>query len=220
MIKSVIYEIINLFNLKNNIKPYLYIGSQQKYTESYLGSSKHLKKDILIIGKKFFIKKILFEFVSITNVELRLIESNIQKELKCAESDIYYNRTNFSLKGYIETEEEKLIRKQKLIENRKKWFEKLTDEEKEEVNIKLSLNIINFNKSNKGKTYKEIYGAEKGAEKLNKCLGGNNGMSKKVIEIETKKIFNSITEIKKYLGIKKHRTIVKMCEKGEKIKFI
>ena len=60
MNKSVIYEIINLYNLKNGIKPYLYIGSQQKYTEKYLQNNTELdlRSTVPIHDKKntFFLR--------------------------------------------------------------------------------------------------------------------------------------------------------------------
>lgn len=219
--KSVIYETKNLYNEKHGILPYLYIGSQQSYTINYLGSSKTLLEDIKKIGVDFFEKKILCEFnTEIDNKLLRKIESNIQKSLDVANNPIYYNRTNSSHKGYIETDEEKNKRMSKTLEGRKKWWDNLTEEEKNEFNKKCSERITNYSKKLKGKTYEEIYGEEFSKIKRSKISGEKNGLSKKVIEISTNKIFGSIKEIKEYLGIKKNQTIVKMCLKGDKIKFL
>lgn len=136
---QVIYEVTNLYNQKNNILPFKYIGSQQKNTDSYLGSSKKLLKDIKILGKENFKKKILIkfpDFLNLTNCKLREIESLILKSLKCAETEIYYNKTNTSHKGYSETEEEKKIRMNKTHSAWKVWYNEKGGKEQIKNNAK------------------------------------------------------------------------------------
>ena len=57
-----------------------------------------------------------------TNVDLRQKEAELLISLDCAKDPTYYNRTNTSIKGYIETEEEKNVRIGKLRANWEKWY--------------------------------------------------------------------------------------------------
>lgn len=221
MKKAVIYETRNLYNEMNGIYPFLYIGSQQNYTEQYLGSSKQLLVDIKNIGKEFFEKKIICEFSNdIDNKFLRKLESDIQKYLDVANDVRYYNRTNSSHKGYVETMNERVIRMNKTKNGRKEWLNSLTKEEKNNYYKKTSGGITSFAKKIKGKSYDEIFGVEKANKKRKSISGKNNGLSKQVILVSTNQIFDSIKEIKEFLGIKKNETIVKMCKIGDKIKFL
>ena len=185
-----IYLTTNLYNKENNILPYLYIGSDQKDNPKYFGSSKKLKEDIKILGKENFKKEIIFYINDIINVELREKEKQILTEMKCAENNIYYNRTNSSHKGYIETEEEKKIRMDKCREGFKKWIKNTPKEER----ININNNVTNLKKKSWLEWCKEKYTEEEYNIKLinhkKNRTGENNGMSKytdiqksKVIEL-------------------------------------
>jgi hypothetical protein len=217
---SIIYETINLYNKENNILPYLYIGSDQYNDPKYLGSSKDLIKDIKKIGKEHFEKRILCEFnYEIDNVTLRKIESNIQKSIDVANDPKYYNKTNSSHKGYVETEEQRKERMKKTHDGYRKWWDSLDDEKKQERIKKLKLQSKNNNHI-KGKTYEEIYGEEVGKNKREKKKGKNNGMSKSIIDVQTGQVFESMVEAMKHYGIKKHSTLKNRCNKGNVMKFI
>jgi hypothetical protein len=129
---AIIYETINLYNKNNNILPYKYLGSDQHNKKEYLGSNKKLIDDIKKLGKENFEKKILCEFKEdISNVLLRKLESQIQKFINVADDPEYYNKTNSSLKGYNETEEERKIRMSKARDGRERWWNSLPEDEKE-----------------------------------------------------------------------------------------
>ena len=72
----------------------------------------------------------------------------------------------------------------------------------------------------KGKTYEEIYGEEKGKQKRLKFCGGNNGRSKKILDLKTSKIFDTMKEALEFYGLKKYETLRKKCEKGIELKFL
>lgn len=218
---SIIYETINLYNKENNINPYRYIGSDQNNNPNYYGTSKRLIYDIKKLGKENFEKKILCEFkYDIPNIILRKFESIIQKNLDCAKDETYYNKTNSSWRGYVETENEKKIRMEKTQFKRRKWWEELSEEERKKLNDKSSNHLISWNNSTKGKTYDEIYGEEKGKEKRAKHLGSNNGMSKKILDVKTGKIFDTMKEAMDFHHIKKYETMRKKCSKGVELKFL
>lgn len=218
---SIIYETINLHNKENGINPYRYIGSDQNNNPNYYGTSKKLKDDVIKLGKENFKKNILCEFkYEIPNNLLRKIEGLIQKNFNCAKDETYYNKTNSSWGGYNETDDEKKTRIQKTHLGRKKWWEGLSDEEREKHNNESSKHFIEWNNFMKGKTYEEIYGEEKGKEKRLKKSGSNNGRSKKILDIKTGKIFNTIKEAMDFYQVKKYETIRKKCKKGIDLKFI
>jgi hypothetical protein len=189
---QVIYETINHWNRENGINPWRYIGSDEHNKPTYLGSSKLLLEDIKILGNVFFEKKIILSFpnVKLTNRELRNIESDIQKTKMCAEDITYYNRTNSSHKGYIETDEEKMIRMKKCHNGYLKWLESLTPDDKKEFRKKQGCDERNMKM--KGKTYEEIYGVEK-TKKIkqtikDKISGSKNPRSKYDIFPEEKRM--------------------------------
>ena len=216
---SIIYETINNHNRENNILPYKYIGSDQYNNPNYLGSSKNLLKDIKEIGKEHFEKRIICQFSEdIPNVLLRKIESQIQKFIDVANNPEYYNRTNSSHTGYVETEEEKRNRMAKTQKAYRIWWDNLSEEEK--FNHKLKTSHKGSDNGMKGKTFEEIYGEELGKEKRLKHSGKNNGMSRKVIDIQTGQIFDTMVEAMNYYGIKKHSTLKSRCIKQKGIKFI
>lgn len=218
---SIIYETINLHNKENGINPYRYVGSDQNNNPNYYGTSKKLKDDIIKLGKENFKKNILCEFkYEIPNNLLRKIEGLIQKNFNCAKDETYYNKTNSSWGGYNETDDEKKTRIQKTHLGRKKWWEGLSDEERKKHNNESSKHFIEWNNFMKGKTYEEIYGEEKGKEKRLKKSGSNNGRSKKILDIKTGKIFNTIKEAMDFYQVKKYETIRKKCKKGIDLKFI
>jgi len=212
---AIIYETINVYNKENNILPYKYLGSDQHNKPEYLGSSKSLLKDIKKLGKQFFIKVTICEFKEdMSNILLRKIESQIQRHLDVANNPEYYNKTNNSHKGYIETDEEKRARMAKTHMGYKIWWESLTDIEKQNHRLKCT------NKSTKGKTYEEIYGKEKALLKKQKHCGKNNGRSKQILDIKTGRIFETILEAMNFYGIKGYSTIHRRCVKEKGIKFI
>lgn len=218
---SIIYETINLYNKEKNVLPYLYIGSDQYNDPKYLGSSRDLLKDIKKIGKEHFEKRILCEFnYEIDNVTLRKIESNIQKSIDVANDPKYYNKTNTSHKGYVETEEQRKERMKKTHIGYKIWLDGLSDDERKIYKDKSSKNITQWNNSIKGKSYEEIYGEEKGKERRLKKMGSNNVMSKQVLDIKTGKIFETMKIALDYYNIKKYETLRKKCEKGIVMKFL
>ena len=94
-----VYEIINLYNLKNNIKPYRYIGSDQNDNPTYFGSSTDLKKDIDNIGIENFEKNIIAFFESIENKDLRKKEAQILKENNVKNSKDFYNKSELYAPG-------------------------------------------------------------------------------------------------------------------------
>jgi len=158
---QIIYETINHWNRENGINPWRYIGSDQHNKENYFGSNKKLKEDIKILGKEFFEKKIVLYFheeSSLTNIDLRNIEIEIQKNKNCVQDPTYYNRTNSSHKGYIETEEEKLERMSKCRDGHKKWLENLT--EKERLEIGKYIRNLSLNKRTAYVIWLEKYGKE------------------------------------------------------------
>lgn len=174
-----VYLTINEEHLKKKIKPYFYIGSDQKDRNSYLGSSKRLKEDIKLIGKSNFRKIVILHYDKIDNVSLRSIESNLQTQLNCAGSSLFYNKTNTSHKGFIESEEEKAIRMKKCHDGYIEWWNSLTKEEKDKQIKKTGLKKANKVSSElrKGKKYSEYYGKEK-SELIRKKISKNNGMRK------------------------------------------
>lgn len=215
---AIIYETINLFNKKNNILPYKYLGSDQHNNLNYFGSSKELLNDIKKIGKENFQKNILCEFnYDIDNVTLRKLESDIQKSIDVAHNPEYYNKTNTSHKGYVETQEQRKLRMEKTQKGFKIWWDNLSDKDKEIHKMKSKLGADN---GLKGKTYEEIYGIETGKLKKEKHKGKNNGMSKKIIDIQTGKIFDTMKEAMSYYGIKKYITLKKKCIKEKEMKFL
>lgn len=218
---AIIYETINHYNKENNILPYRYIGSDQHNNSNYLGSSKSLLNDIKKIGKDHFEKRIICEFPhGIPNTLLRRIESQIQRFIDVAKDPEYYNKTNSSHKGYIETEEEKAARMAKTHMAYRVWRDNLSEEEKiAEKNRAISV-IRSYNGFKKGKTYEELYGPEKAEIKKQKHRGKNNGMSKQIIDMQTGKIFDSMMEAMKYYGIKKHSTLKSRCTKEKGMKFL
>jgi hypothetical protein len=218
--KSIIYKTINLHNKKLGINPYRYIGSDQHNKPNYYGSNKKLQDDIKKLGIDQFEKNILFEFENISNIDLRKIESDIQTKLDVAKDPSYYNKTNSSHKGYIESIDEKTSRINKTLLKRKIWWDNLTEEEKELHNKKSAENLISYNKSLKGKTYKEIYGDEKSLLYKDKLKGEKNGKSKKIQDIESGIIFGSMVLAMKYYGIKKHSTLVSKCLKSNICKIV
>jgi hypothetical protein len=216
---SIIYETINLFNQKNNILPYRYIGSDQHNNPNYFGSGKELLNDIKKIGKENFQKNVLCEFnYDIDNVTLRKLESNIQKSIDVARNPEYYNKTNTSHKGYVENLEQRKLRMEKTHRAYRIWWDNLSEEEK--LNHKLKTSNKGSDNGMKGKTFEEIYGKERGKEKRLQNSGKNNGMSKKVMDILTNKIFNTMIEAMEYYGIKKYETLRNRCIKENGIKFI
>lgn len=218
---AIIYETINLYNKENNILPYKYLGSDQHNKPEYLGSSKSLLKDVKNLGKQYFEKKVLCEFKEeIPNTLLRKIESQIQRFIDVANNPEYYNKTNSSHIGYVETDEEKSIRMSKTRAARKVWWDSISEEQKKIELKKSSDNLKKYNNSIKGKTYEEIYGIEKALIKKQKSSGKNNGMSKQILDINTGKVFDTIIEAMDYYGIKKYETIRKKCLKEIEMKFI
>lgn len=175
---QIIYETTNHLFKSWGITPYRYIGSDQHNKPNYFGSSKLLKNDINDFGKEFFEKKILYSFENVSNVELREFESKLLISLDCAKDKTYYNRTNTSHKGYIETEEEKIIRMKKTQDKFRIWFDTTPEAERKKYNVLKNYSLLNL----KGKTYEEIYGKEKSEEikeKIrDKTRGRNNGASK------------------------------------------
>jgi hypothetical protein len=216
---AIIYETTNLYNEKHGILPYKYIGSDQHNKLNYFGSSKSLIKDIKVLGKENFSKRIIYEFDEIENIKLRELESNLQKELDVASNPIYYNRTNSSHKGYVETEEEKNARMKKAQIKFRIWYDNLSVGEKGNY----CKNIIEKAKFNsqlkKGKTYEEIYGIEKAKIKKDMCRGKNNGMARQILDIATGKIFDTMKDALQYYGIKKYDTLRLHCLKGEYVRY-
>jgi len=220
--KAIIYETINLYNKERGILPYKYIGSDQYNKSNYLGSNKKLMHDIKKLGYNCFIKNILFEYdSSISNVELRKLESDYQQKNKIAENPEYYNRTNSSHVGYIETKEEKSIRMNKTHIAFRVWWDNLSEEDKQQHILKSS---IGANNGMKGKTYDEIYGKEKAKLIREKNSDINNGMSKAILHIPSDKIFNTMKSIAIFLKINPtssgYYKIRKMCDAGIEIKYI
>jgi hypothetical protein len=216
---AIIYETINHYNKKNNILPYKYIGSDQHNKTDYLGSSKSLLNDIKEIGKDHFEKRIICQFSKdISNVLLRKIESQIQRFIDVANNPEYYNKTNSSHKGYVETDEAKVIRMAKTSAAYRIWWDSLSDEKREEQKLKSSK--LGADNGMKGKTYEEIYGVELSKIKKRKLIGKNNGMSKKILDIPTGKIFDTMVEAMSYYGIKKYETLRKKCIKEKGMKFL
>jgi hypothetical protein len=217
---SVIYETINFYNKDNGILPYRYIGSDQYNNPKYFGSNKELKKDIEQIGKEYFEKRIIFEFSeNISNLLLRKIESDIQKKLDVAHNIEYYNKTNSSLKGYIETDEQKKIRIKKSSTSYKKWWDSLSEEDKNKYK----------EKANKGYRYWwDSLSEEDKIKHKEKCRKGvrvdsnrgvKNGKSKQIIDIDTGKEFDTMLEAMSYYGIKKYDTIRSWIRKEKKVKY-
>jgi hypothetical protein len=144
----------------------------------------------------------------------------IQKEFNCAKDETYYNKTNSSWSGYVETENERKERIERSKLKRKLWYENLNEKEKKIQNQISARNLKKWNNNTKGKTFEEIYGDEKGKEKRLKHSGCNNGRSKKILDIKTGKIFDTIKEVMEFYKIKKYETIRKKCNKGIEMKFI
>jgi hypothetical protein len=80
---GVVYKTTNLINGK------MYVGSDSKNNDKYLGSGKLLNRAIKKYGREHFVKNIL-EVVDDTNL-LKEREEFWLKELDCANSDKYYN---------------------------------------------------------------------------------------------------------------------------------
>ena len=100
--------IVNLLNLKNNIKPCLYIGSDTKDREEYMGSSKPLKIDIKAQGIENFTKNYLWKGDTSALTLLgynSLVELEREFHLKfgVVDNTEFYNKVNagkeFSTKG-------------------------------------------------------------------------------------------------------------------------
>lgn len=223
--KAIIYETINLYNKEHGILPYRYVGSDQHDKPNYLGSNKKLLADIKNIGSEHFIKTTIFEYdASISNIELRKLESEYQQLVDAAKNPEYYNRTNFSHKGYIETEEEKKNRILKWKNKRDEWWNSLSSEEKDNFRIKTGNSLRKINAYKKGKTYEEIYGEERAELTKNKIRSSGNGMSKKIVELKTGIIFNSMTEVLQYLNINPTSTgyfkLRKLCQEEIEFKYI
>jgi hypothetical protein len=72
----------------------------------------------------------------------------------------------------------------------------------------------------KGKTYEQIYGIEKSIILKNKLKGDKNKMSKKVIDIRTGVIFNTMIEAMNFYNIKKYETLKNRCNQAKEIKFL
>jgi hypothetical protein len=218
---AIIYETINLFNKENNILPYKYLGSDQHNKNEYLGSSKSLLIDVKNLGKEHFEKRIICEFSEdISNVLLRKIESMIQRYIDVANNPEYYNKTNSSHKGYIETADEKSIRMKKTHIGYQIWWNNLSEVEKENHRIKTRNSNNFYNNGMKGKTYEEIYGVDVALLRKEKLKGKNNGVSKQILDIQTGKIFDTMLEAMKYYGIKKYETIRNKCIKEKGMKFL
>jgi hypothetical protein len=216
---SIIYETINKYNKENGILPYKYIGSDQHNNPNYFGSSKQLLNDIKKIGKDNFEKRIICEFSDdVPNTLLRKIESQIQKFIDVAKNAEYYNKTNSSHKGYIETDDEKSIRMAKTQKAFRIWWDKLSETQRNEHKLKTS--YLGAKNGMKGKTYEEIYGADLAKVKRENHSGKNNGMSKQILDIQTGKIFNTMLEAMNYYHIKKHSTLKNRCIKEKGMKFI
>jgi hypothetical protein len=103
-----IYMVINLLNWKNNIKPCLYIGSDTKDREDYMGSSKSLKIDIKEHGLENFAKNYLWKGdTAALNLlgynSLLEIERSFHLKFDVVKSVEFYNKVNagkeFSTKG-------------------------------------------------------------------------------------------------------------------------
>lgn len=215
---AVIYETINIYNRDNNILPYKYIGSDQHNKPNYFGSNKNLLKDIKLLGKQYFEKKIIYEFSDdISNVLLRKIESQLQKSVDAAGNSEYYNRTNSSHKGYVETDEEKSNRMKKTHIAYRKWWDGLSDEDKN--NHRNKCVIAGKNNGMKNKSYYDLYGEHANEQRM-KISGRNNGNSKQVLDIQTGIVFGSMFEAMKFYNIKKHSTLKNKCNKGILMKFI
>ena len=213
---AIIYEVTNLYNKENNILPYKYVGSDQHNNSNYLGSSKKLREDIEKLGKEYFVKKILCEFKEdISNTLLRKLESELQKSLNVAADLAYYNKTNSSHRGYVETKEAREVRMNKTLEKRKLWWNSLTQEQQQKQVGKSKNALIAYNKSTKGKTYEEIFGKEKAALKKKKHLGGNNGNAKKIIHNPSKEVFNSTREAMKFFNIRYYGGLHTRIKRGE-----
>jgi hypothetical protein len=198
---QVIYETINLFNLENNILPYRYIGSQQNYTELYFGSNKELKSDIQRLGLENFSKKIIFKFFDLTNKELRDKESELLIEINAAKDKSYYNKTNTSHKGYIETEGQKLIRINKGQKTKKLKQEKLGY-------------VIQPGSNNgmRGKKYFNVLVNKYGLEKAEEIKSKNSKLASDRIKLKNpaKKIINN--ELKEKINSFKNKTNKQISE--------
>jgi hypothetical protein len=218
---SIIYETINLYNKKNGLFPYRYIGSDQHNKSNYLGSNKKLARDIKELGPHNFKKRVILEFKDIDNKKLRKIESDIQKHLDVANDPSYYNRTNSSHIGYLETNQEKTIRINKWKNKRDIWWNNLSKEEKITFNKKSGDRFKKYNLSIKGKTYEEIYGDSKAKEKKIKHSGKNNGMAKKIMDTNKNIIFESIKDAIDFYGFnelnKPYRKIQEKIKVGDLI---
>lgn len=215
---AIIYETINHYNKKNNILPYKYIGSDQHNKSDYLGSSKSLLNDIKKIGKEHFEKRIICQFSEdIPNVLLRKIESQIQRFIDVARNPEYYNKTNSSHKGYVETDEAKSIRMAKTHKAFQYWWNNLSEVQKQ---LHLEKSKLGANNGLKGKTYEEIYGFEEAQLKKEKHTGKNNGKSKSIMDIQTGKIFDTMIEAMNHYGIKKYSTLKNRCIKEKGMKFL
>jgi hypothetical protein len=213
---STIYETINLYNKERGILPYKYIGSDQHNKSNYFGSNKKLLEDIKKLGTNNFKKNIICEFNNIDNVTLRSMESHLQKCLDVAHNPEYYNKTNSSQKGYLETKEEKAIRMEKLKIKREQWWNNLSIEEKILINKKSGERFKKYNLSTKGRTYEEIFGEEKAKNKKIKHSRGNNGMSKKLMSIEKNIVFECIKDAINFYGFNEYKKPYRKIQ--EKIK--
>jgi len=89
------YTIYKITNLTNK---YLYIGAHitTNVNDNYLGSSKHLRKDIKLLGKDSFYKEILFIFLS--KEEMLNKEAELVNKEFCYRTDTY-NRMVGGIKG-------------------------------------------------------------------------------------------------------------------------
>lgn len=186
-----IYETINHWNRENGILPYRYIGSDFNDRNDYFGSSRSLQEDISILGVEFFEKRSLLSMSVLTNVELRNLESKILIALDCAKDKTYYNKTNTSHKGFIETLEEKKARLQK---RRDKFDIYISSMTKEERSSKIGTNFRKVNELRKDisifEYYLKKYSTEIAEQKVltyKKKISLNNGM-KKYSDIQKQKV--------------------------------
>lgn len=92
---GIIYLIINLKHLKENIKPLFYIGSTHKIEkfDQYFGSSKYLNEDIKKYGLDSFQKIILLNKKINSITELQELENNFQRDYNAVKSKLFYNQS-------------------------------------------------------------------------------------------------------------------------------
>lgn len=91
---GVIYLIINLHNIKNNVTPFLYVGSKadSRKFSSYWSSSKYVKDDVEKFGVESFAKVILHKVSYYDIAELLEVELETQQKLSVLSNPAFYNR--------------------------------------------------------------------------------------------------------------------------------